>query len=82
MSGKLPDIDIFTSIKAKEMKFGRVPQTKHWFEGDPGHDSRSRVVKENLPDEIEPGVTYRNVTVEWSAVSRLVHPADTANEDD
>jgi hypothetical protein len=76
MSGKVPDIDIFTSVRAKELKFGKVPKTRLWFEGDPGHDSRSKVERENLPEEVEPGVTYRNVKVDWSVVSRLVHPTD------
>jgi hypothetical protein len=80
MSGKIPDIDVFTSVKAKKMKFGKVPKTRHWFEGDPGHESRSKVVKENLPDEVEPGVTYRDVKVEWTAVSRIVHPTDEADD--
>jgi hypothetical protein len=80
MSGKVPDIDLFTSVKAKELKFGKVPKTKLWFEGDPGHDTRSKVERENLPEEVEAGVTYRNVKVDWSVASRLVHPTDPPDE--
>jgi hypothetical protein len=75
MSGR-PDIDIFTSVRAKELRFGKVPETKLRFEGEPGHDSHSRVERENLPEEVEEGVTYRDVKVDWSVAQRIVHPTD------
>ena len=31
---------------------------------------------ENLPEQVEPEVTYRDVAVRWRARSRIVHPAD------
>jgi hypothetical protein len=70
------DIDIHTSVRARELKFGKVPKTRVWFEGDPDHASRSTVERENLPEEVEAGVTYRNVKVGWTALSRIVHPTD------
>ena len=76
MSGKRPDIDVFTSLKAKELKFGKVPKARVWFEGNPGEESSSHVERENLPEEVEPDVTYRNVKVDWTVLSRLVHPTD------
>ncbi len=30
--------------------------------------------RENLPDEVEPGVTYRNVAVRWRLAARLDDP--------
>lgn len=72
----LPDIDVSTSVRAKKLRFGAVPETKVWFEGEPGEESTSETERENLPDEVEPGVTYRNVEVRWSASSRIVHPTD------
>jgi hypothetical protein len=67
------------SVKARQLKFGRVPETRVWFEGDPGERSSSETERQNLPEEVEPGVTYRDVRVRWNARSRLVHPVD---EDD
>lgn len=83
MSGR-PDIDVSTSVKAKELRFERVPETGLRFESDPSHDhdSRSKVERENLPDEVEPGVTYRDVKVDWSVASRIVHPTDPEVEAD
>jgi hypothetical protein len=31
----------------------------------------SHTERENLPDEVEPGVTYRDVRVRWRAGARL-----------
>lgn len=80
MSDWLPDIDVFTSVKAKELTFGKVPETRVWFDGEPDHESETRQHRENLPGEVEPGVTYRDVTVEWRAISRIVHPTDEPDD--
>jgi len=73
---EIPDVDVSTSVRAKELRFKTVPETRVWFEGEPGERSRLDVERENLPEEVEPGVTYRNVRVSWRARSRIVHPAD------
>lgn len=71
-----PDVDISTSLRARQLRFGKVPETRVWFEGEPDERSSSESERENLPDEVEPGVAYRDVGVRWSARSRIVHPAD------
>jgi hypothetical protein len=76
MSEERPDVEISTSVKARELRFDVVPDTKVWFEGEPEIASSSRTERENLPEEVEPGVTYRNVKVRWRAVARIVHPTD------
>jgi hypothetical protein len=73
---EVPDVDVFTSVRAKELRFGAVPETRVWFEGEPGERSRSESERENLPEEVEPDVTYRDVAVRWRARSRIVHPAE------
>jgi len=73
---KIPDVDIVTSVRAKQLRFGAVPKTRVWFEGEPGEESMSETQRRNLPEEVEPGVTYRDVEVSWSAASRIVHPSD------
>lgn len=70
------DVEVFTSVLAEELRFGRVPKTKVWFEGEPAQRSSSKTERDNLPDEVEPGVTYRDVAVRWRARSRIVHPSD------
>lgn len=77
---RLPDVDLFTSVKAKELTFGRVPEKKVSYEGDPDHQTESEVERENIPEEPEAGVTYRDVKVSWSVRQRIVHPTDEADE--
>ncbi len=82
MSGRLPDLDLFTSVRAKEVKFGRVPEKKVTYEGDPDHETRAKVERENIPEEPEEGVAYRDVKVDWSVAQWIVHPTDEADEEE
>jgi hypothetical protein len=82
MSGRRPDLDFFTSVKAKELTFGRVPEKRVRYEGEPGHETEVDVERENIPEEPEEGVTYRDVKVSWSVAQRIVHPTDALDEDE
>ena len=74
-----PDIELGATVKATELRFERVPDAEIGFDGEPGHDSVSGSERENLPDEVEPGVTYRDVAVRWRLAARLEDPpADQA----
>ena len=83
MSGRRPpDLDFFTSVRAKEVKFERVPEKrKVTYYGEPGHDTDAEVERENIPEEPEEGVTYRDVKVDWSVAQRIVHPTDREDEE-
>jgi hypothetical protein len=74
--GEVADVEVFTSVRADELRFESVPETKVSFEGEPAERSSSKTERENLPDEVEAGVTYRNIEVRWQARSRIVHPSD------
>ena len=84
MSGrpKRPDLDIFTSVRAKEVKFDRVPEKKVRYYGDPDHETEVEVERENIPEDPEAGVTYKDVKVSWSVAQRIVHPTDADAEDE
>jgi hypothetical protein len=73
---EVPDVEISTSARARAVRFGIVPETRVWFDGEPGVRGSSVSERENLPDEIEPGVTYRDIRVRWHARARIVHPTD------
>ena len=66
-----PDIEIASVVKAKKLRFGRKPRVGVSFEGKPEIDKVSGGERENLPAEVEPGVTYRDVRVRWRAAARL-----------
>jgi hypothetical protein len=76
VSGRRPDLDFFTSVEAKELTFGRVPEKKVRYYGEPDHETEVEVELENIPEEPEAGVTYRDVKVNWSVLQRIVHPTD------
>jgi hypothetical protein len=79
---EVADVEVFTSVRADELRFETVPETKLTFEGEPAERSSSKAERENLPDEVESGVTYRDITVRWQARSRVIHPSDPSTEED
>ena len=79
--GRRPDLDFFTSVKAAEVTCGKVPEKrKVTYYGEPDHETDAKVERENIPEEPEEGVTYREVKVDWSVAQRIVHPTDVEDE--
>jgi hypothetical protein len=62
-----PDIELGAAVKAKKLRFDRAPDTEVRRAGEWSSVSDRR----NLPEEVEPGVTYRDVRVGWRAGVRL-----------
>jgi hypothetical protein len=78
-----PDIEIGAVVKAKRLRFSKTPETDVEFDKEsevrlegvtPEIESASGSKRENLPDEVEPNVTYRDVHVRWGAAARLRAP--------
>ena len=68
-------------MSARKVRFRRKPRTNVEFEGgtlirsddrieDVELESESGSERHNLPDEVEPGVTYRDVEAGWAARAR------------
>ena len=72
-----PDIELTADVKARELRFKKVPETEVRFPGDPGRESVSGTEREGMPEEVEPGVVYRNPRVRLRIASAL---ADTDRE--
>lgn len=62
-----PCVEIRAEVKAQSVRFGDVPEVETEFCGD----STAVSARENLPDEVEPGVTYRDVHVRWAVRAGL-----------
>jgi hypothetical protein len=62
---------LVASVEADELRFDEPPETEVRFFGEPGHESASGSDRTNLPEKVEPGVTYRNVRVDYRLASRL-----------
>jgi hypothetical protein len=71
MTERRPEIDLSTSVRARRLRFNVVPPTRVDFDGTPNHRGESSVERENLPDRVREGVTYRNVAVRWRATARV-----------
>ena len=67
-----PAIELTATVKADELRFKEFPETDVRFFGEPDHRSSSSSARTNLPDEVEPGTTYRDVRLDYRLASELV----------
>jgi hypothetical protein len=85
-----PDVEIGARVHARELRFRSEPKTHVELHGEVTErgrrrqdvDTASGSERRNLPEEVEPGVTYRDVDVRWRATARLRDASGTANDDD
>jgi hypothetical protein len=69
------DIELLATVQANELRFDQAPDTEFRFFGEPGHESASGSDRTNLPEKVEPGVTYRRVRVDYRLATRLAAAA-------
>ncbi len=62
-SGVGPDLSITARVTADSLSFEKVPNPKVEFTGRPRRDTVWQSERENLPEQVQPGVTYRNIGV-------------------
>jgi hypothetical protein len=72
------DVEIGAGVKAERLRFREKPKTRVELhgeleepEGQGELETTSGSERHNLPEEVEPGVTYRDVRVRWRAAARL-----------
>ncbi len=58
-----PDIELTAEVKARELRFEEVPETEV--------HPPAQTERENLPEEVDPGVTYRNSRVRLRIASAV-----------
>jgi hypothetical protein len=69
-----PDVEIAATVRADEVRFECKPEVEVRVYADSPAHAESASERENLPDELEPGVTYRDFAVAWRAAARLSDP--------
>jgi hypothetical protein len=69
-----PDLEIAGSVRADEVRFQCTPEVSVRAYANAPATAESVSERENLPDAIEPGVTYRDISVRWRASLRLDDP--------
>ena len=58
-----PDISLTAKAKVRRLHFDRVPETGTRFWGQQERKTESGTVRENLPEEVERGVVYRDARI-------------------
>ncbi len=79
-----PDIELTADVKARELRFEEVPETEVRFPGRPERESASGTDRENLPERVESGVTYRNPEVRLriaTALADVAPPQENSNSE-
>jgi hypothetical protein len=71
MGEREPDVEIAAAVRAEELRFEIKPEVDVHAYADSPADAESVSERENLPDELEPGVTYRDFAVRWRLAARL-----------
>jgi hypothetical protein len=87
-----PDVEIGATARARRLRFRKKPrvnvETRGYVDVHPEladelndlnleGEGGSHAERENLPDEVEPGVTYRDVRVGWRAGAKLRRDEDS-----
>ncbi|MFN2415654.1 MAG: hypothetical protein ABR603_10955 [Pyrinomonadaceae bacterium] len=57
------DLSITARVTADSLRFEKVPNTRVEFTGQPERVTVWEAERENLPPQVRPGVTYRNVGI-------------------
>ncbi|MGB8507805.1 MAG: hypothetical protein WCD76_05335 [Pyrinomonadaceae bacterium] len=57
------DLSITAHVSARELRFEKVPNTSVEFTGKPLRDTLWEAERENLPAQVRPGETYRNIGI-------------------
>ena len=74
MTEREPDVEIAAALRADEVRFECKPEVDVRVYADSPADGEIVSERDNLPDEVEPGVTYRDFAVRWRASARLSDP--------
>jgi hypothetical protein len=69
-----PDVEIAARARADEVRFECKPEVRVGAYANAPATAESVSERENLPDEVQPGITYRDVSVRWRLAARLDDP--------
>jgi hypothetical protein len=75
------DIIFTAEVRAEQLRFGEVPQTRTEFTGVPACQSASGSDRANLPEHVEKDVTYRDVRVDYWLAAKVIYPSQADDDD-
>lgn len=70
MDGR-PDVEIAAAVRAEEVRFECVPDVRIGAWASVPASAERTSERENLPDRVAPGVTYRDIAVRWRLAARI-----------
>src|SRR3712207_5297373 len=62
-SAESADVSITARVTARELRFEKVPNTSVEFTGKPRRETVWEADGQNLPPQVQPGVTYRDIGI-------------------
>jgi hypothetical protein len=71
MSRREPDVEMRVHVRAKELRFERVPPVELSAHANAPAHAEHESERRNLPDHVEAGKTYRNIEVHWRLTAHL-----------
>ena len=69
-----PDVELKVVCGRRKSGSSASPRSRSDAYADSPAIAESQSERENLPDEVEPGVTYRDFAVRWRVAARLTEP--------
>ena len=66
-----PDIELGVSLRARTLRFEKVPEVRTGFEGTPGYTVHTEGEREGLPNRVKAGVTYRRILIRGRTTLRV-----------
>lgn len=71
-----PDVEISVRGKARELRFRERPEVSVRAEAEPGGEYAWGSDRTNLPDQVEAGVTYRDIRIDFRVAAKLADPTE------
>jgi hypothetical protein len=68
---RAPDVSLTAGAKVRRLHFERVPDTGTQFWGQRERETESGTERENLPEEPQRGVIYRDVRIRLKTVAQI-----------
>jgi hypothetical protein len=65
------DIELGAAVRMKKLRFEEKSDVEASSHGQPAYETETTDERENLPDEVEPGKTYRNASIKKHVSIRL-----------
>jgi hypothetical protein len=72
-----PDVEIAVAVRAEQLRLECKPEVDVVAYSNSPATAASTSERENLPDKLEAGVTYKDVAVRWRVAVRLKDPEST-----